>query len=238
VRLECGCVWATALPGAGHQLNRPVTISTFNGCAFLGASWSDESEAKREQCRGYVDGTLRWLDRSPPGVVVIGISDSLWVAPHVAVGQTRATESEDPQTKARYLASDFSSVVNRLRRAGQKVMIMQPIPKPIRLEGGEIKLLFDPERCSVFAVVERGCPQPVESSLELEDKMQAVPRQTISSLSTRPGVGMLDLRSFFCRRGQCSTHRGDVLLYRDAGHITVQTSRALAGIFSDAIRRL
>jgi hypothetical protein len=33
----------------------------------------------------------------------------------------------------------------------------------------------------------------------------------------------------------CSTHHGNVLLYSDAGHITVRTSKAFAQMFAGAI---
>jgi peptidoglycan/LPS O-acetylase OafA/YrhL len=230
--------FSQAVIGAGDRLGRPTTISTFNGCSFLGVSWSDELDPFKEQCRRYVDGTLGWLEQAPHGVVVIGISDSLWTAPHVAVGPTRATESADRETKAAYLESDLRSVVGRLERAGQQVLLMQPIPKPRRVEKDRIRVLFDPERCSTLAVLRGRCPAPVETPRAYEDRVQADPRATISRVAAATGASVLDLRDYFCSATTCSTHHGKLLLYRDGGHITVRTSEALAPTFADTIRRI
>jgi hypothetical protein len=215
-----------------------VTISTYNGCAFLGVSWSDETDLFKAQCRAYVDGTLQRLRGAPRGLVVIGFSDSLWVAPHIAVGPTRATETADEAAKARYLQAQLRTAVGGLRRAGQAVLLMQPVPKLERLDGDVLRVPYDPEHCTTISVIRGTCPRPLLTPRAYADRIQAQPRRTIRQVAAVTGAHVLDLRSFFCSRGICSSHHDGIPLYRDGGHITVRTSSELAGRFAEAMRRL
>jgi peptidoglycan/LPS O-acetylase OafA/YrhL len=228
--------YSEAVIGAGALLRRPVTISTFNGCAFIGASWSDESGAFKERCRGYVTGTLGWLKAAKRGVVIIAVSDSLWTDMSIAAGPTRGTETTDRRKKVTYLQADLRSVVEQLKRAGQAVLLVQPIPKPQRVHDGRIEVLFDPSRCSTWAVVQGHCPQPVNTPESYADRIQADPLTTIRRVATQTGAKVLDIRGRFCPHHTCSTHRGQLLLYRDGGHITVRTSQTLAPTFAVAMR--
>jgi hypothetical protein len=228
--------FSEAAIGSGKLLGRPVTISTFNGCSFIGASWSDQTDPFKQHCREYVQGTLRWLAHAKPGLVIIGMSDSLWIVPHIAVGPTREAESAKRESKVPYLEDDLRSVVSQLQNGGQKVLMMQPIPKPQRLDGAKIKILFDPARCSTLSVLRAACPKPVATPRAYADRLQADPRRTIRRVAAKTGASVLDLRDYFCSLNMCLTHRGRLPLYRDGGHITVGTSTALAQTFSDAIR--
>jgi len=171
-----------------------------------------------------------------PGVVVIAFSDSLWTEHSVRVGPTRATETADPRAKARYLEADLRSIVSRLRAAGHDVLLMQPLPKPWRIHGDEVDVLFDPSKCSTLSVLRSGCPKRVETSRAYEDRFQADPRSTITRVAASTGAHVVDLRDHFCSATVCSTHRGSLPLYRDGGHISVTTSDELAPTFANVIR--
>jgi peptidoglycan/LPS O-acetylase OafA/YrhL len=229
--------FSEAVIDAGRQLDRPVRISTFNGCAFLGASWSDVPDAAAVACRAYVEGTIRSFQNRPAGLVVIGFTDARWLQRNLAVGPTRDRESTDHAARDRYLEADLASIVSRLQKTGQEVLLLQPIPKPWRIDRGTIKPLYYPHHCTTISVLWVGCPKPVRLTRTYMDRLQADPRVTIRRVAAATGAKVLDFRAFFCPRNICSTHQGDGVLYRDDGHITVRTSTALAPAFARAIGR-
>jgi peptidoglycan/LPS O-acetylase OafA/YrhL len=230
--------FSEAVIGAGRALRRPVTITTYNGCSLLGTVWSDATDVQQSSCRVYVNGVLDWLTRVRRGTVIIGMSDSIWEGANVAVGATRATETSDQPAKTRYLESEIESIAGRLRGAGQQVLLMQPVPKAWAVRNGTTESLFDPERCTTFAVLRGRCPKPVALPREYEDRLQAAARRSISTAAARTGSTVLDLRAYFCPGGTCSNYRGSLILYRDAGHLTVATSSGLAKTFANRIREM
>ena len=67
--------------------------------------------------------------------------------------------------------------------------------------------------------------------------LQAESRAAVSQVAAQTGAGLLDLRPFLCTDGECSTRRGQMALYGDPAHISVDAGIALIPEFRAAVER-
>ncbi len=217
---------------AGTSLDRPVVISTTNACPFVDLYFQDNrpgwSSAQKEACRAYVRGTVDYLRHAPKGLVVIANSDEYWSSSDYSVGTDAATVTTDPVAKMTTLRAGLLSTVRELQRAGQRVMLVQTTPQ----WRGEHD--WSPLTCTNVALLNQGC----NDLLSVQDAAasQGPVRDVVAATAASTGASVWDSWRVLCPAGSCSTEAGDLIRYRDALHISVPQSEALAPAFVRAIR--
>ncbi len=220
---------------AGLRTRRPVKTFTSGGCNFIGKSWSNVSDAAQRKCTQYVEGALLFLDGARDGSVIIGLSDSVWRG-NEAVGDDRASETSDPERKVALLDRELLAAIRRIQGAGHKVTLLQPVAKYIAPETNEV--LFDYSSCSTIHVWTGHCPKAVTIPAAKVAMAQHKVRHAIALAASASGADVLDMLRVLCPEGQCANiSRSGMILYRDAGHLTVEASKLFTPIFTAWARR-
>lgn len=219
---------------ASKQLDRPVKIFTKGGCSFLGSSWSDQTDVIQNNCLQFVANVLMLLKKSDPGIVIVGMSDSIW-SRGPSVGPTRSDESNDPKIAHPYLQADLILKINQIKNDGHQVILLQPVPKFI---GNNNEVLFDHAKCNTISILYEICPKKISIELKYAQALQRAAREAISKAALLTDSSLIDLQAFFCPQTICSNKDIDgQLLYRDAGHLSVQASLRLTNLFTSALRK-
>ena len=223
-----------AVRGAGQALAQPVAVSTSTNCPVvdLELRMSAAPPAHDARCQAFVRGTLDYLRRTKPGVVVLAASDRYWTDTRFSAGVETGVLSADSHEKLATLDATLESTVAGLHEAGHRVLIVYDVP---RWDGADE---WSPVDCTVVALVTPvgSCERRMPTS-RAEDR-QGATRQILRSVADRTGAGLLDPWSRMCPDGWCANHDGGVTTYRDTNHITVHQSRALAEDFRRAIAEL
>jgi len=238
--------YSEALIGASETLDRPLFIRTAAGCpayrVFLREPETPDliDVTELEGCTPYNDGVLWRLDNAPPGLVIMGARDISWWSPTDLIDTDLLTGSEteiaakrlafaaEAAAKQTALTDGITRTIERLHAAGHQVAMVQSppsyrIPAPAWL----------PMSCSVSSIVAETCGRSV--SVADMDVLQARTRATVAKTAETSGATVLDLRSYFCPNDVCVTRIGEINLYLDDVHISVEASKNLAPIFAQFI---
>lgn len=222
--------FSEGLINATSALDRPLLISTANGCPFVDVSFtaSNQTQAWNDGCRDYAQQTLKDLTASPAGLVIISNSDVYWRDPLSVVGADRLGSRNDPDQKLEAFRDGLTSTVNALVQSGHQVLLMQTSPKWIGANQ------WDPNTCTSVEVISGQCRQRM--SLEGAEVEQGSTRAIMTAVSEATGAALWDSWDALCTDGWCSTHTEDgVLRYRDANHISVPQSESLTGVLESVL---
>jgi len=208
---------------AGRQLDRPLVISTTQGCPFIDAFMELESDIKwwhSEECRAYVDDRLAWLKTQPPGTVVLSNDDSYWRQEGFAVGLDPQSLSVQPDDRLRTFREGLTRTVKSIQAAGHHVVVVQTIPH----------FSWSPVQCTMSEVWTGDC----KSQMPIPQEAQGV-RAIVDDVARGTGARVIDLQETLCPEGVCQTEVDGVVRYRDGGHLSVAASQALGSVFAQAI---
>jgi len=219
----------------GQYFSSAVTIVTKGGCAFIGRYWSDRLDSEASRCNKFNDDVVDRLKSARKGVVILGMSDSIWRTSGLSVGPSREMATRDIAQQQAYLYKELELKVKKIQSYGHRVILLLPVPKFVSIEN---KVLFDPKQCNFVSILDGNCPFPVTLSLEHQDKLQYLARQSLSNAAKSTGSKIIDLRSFLCDEKFCNIMKDGELLYRDAGHISVQTSNILGPVLTGQMDNL
>lgn len=221
--------FSEAIIGAANTLGRPAIVTTLNNCPFFGAAIEkvNDRNAIYRHCDSFFPATMQWLVRQSPGVVVIATRDSPYGDPTVRLGLDGGETSLDPEVKLRSMVAGMTETVSALRVAGHEVVLVQDTPS----FGGEHD--YEPTECTFVEILNGACGQvlPFESVQVRQEPARAALREVAAAT----GATVLDLRDQFCSTDGCPSRSGEMILYRDRGHISVPASTSLADEFSQAI---
>ena len=211
--------------GASGQ---PLKIATANACPFIDVQLRSTA-ARLSKCRPFVRKTLGWLERQPPGDVVISGSSSYWTSSIYSVGSTADSMSDDQDAKDARLVAGLEAVVRDLQAAGHRVILVQDVPYFAS------PYAADPQQ---FSAIELATRDDLGAQLPraVADATQQAALDGVAAAAKATGAELLDLRGYFCPGSICRTQLGDLYLYRDDGHISVGASRALAPLVRQALR--
>jgi peptidoglycan/LPS O-acetylase OafA/YrhL len=222
-----------ALVEAAKITNNPVQIITKGGCSFLGMSWSNVNDREAAKCLKFIDETMKLMSSSPSGLVIIGLSDSIWRdLGKLAVGSNRSSETKDFSISFNYLLNDFVGKINSLKDSGHHVLLILPAPKFMTEDN---RLLFDYTQCSSLGIILQNCPIVVTTTLEYQERFQSHARGAIFKAAAFTNSRTLDLLTIICKDGDCLNIKNKEILYKDAGHLTVKYSQSLAGNFEEEL---
>ncbi len=220
--------FSEAVIRAGEALGRPVTIFTVHGCPFMDVReyLGPIDPALEPGCADYVQGALEWLKGQPAGLVILSSSSSPW-----SPAEFSTIESEPwsmTTSTSAYLESVITTTVQEVQAMGNEVLLVMTVPHfsmtPYQLDYG---------RCSLWAILGDGCTQTMPQ--DVTDRAQGNLRTAIANAEASTDAGVLDLRDYFCPSSMCASRQGELVLYADAGHVSVAASEALADRFAQRI---
>ena len=213
--------------GATKAAGRPLTIATDNSCPFIDV-YLHSTAAPNSQCRQFVQKTLKWLKRQPPGDVVLSGSSVYWNSRVFSAGESPDALTSQREPKDAILEKALESTIRQLQRAGHRVILMQDVPY------FAAPYASDPRQFSAVDLA-RGADHSTVMSRAFADEDQKAPRAGIAAAAKATGALLVDPRSYFCPQEQCTTQLGDLYLYRDDGHITIGASQQLVPLISAAL---
>ena len=218
-----------AVIGAGDASGRAVVVATLNSCPFvLGyLDWPAIGRPAAERCHAQVRSTLTQLQSASPGDVVLAATDRYWLEPDFAFGSTSGTVTNDTAGKLATLEANLTTTVTALQQAGHRVLMVQTIPRNSQPHR------WKPEECSLLDMLTAGCGNAMP--LHTAEDYQAGPRAAVTAVGQRTGAGVLDLGPTLCPGGICSVHAVGFIRMKDATHISVTQSEALAPVFEAAL---
>ncbi|MFW5471878.1 acyltransferase family protein [Knoellia sp. CPCC 206450] len=220
-----------AVRGAGRSSGRPVTVSTATNCPVLDIAVSKVGGPPGHDtgCRRFVQGTLRFLDGAPPGLVVLAASDRYWTDPGFAAGPVGGTVSTDPEVKLRVATTGLASTVRTLQGSGHSVILVADVP---RWDGADS---WTPVDCTVVSLVLAVGSCEREMPLSHVEARQGEFAEVLREVGRTTGAEVLDVTATLCPDGWCSNRMDGVTAYRDTNHLTVARSEALAPQFAAAL---
>jgi len=215
---------------AAESTGHPVRVATANSCPFYDTFLKSTAEP-HSPCRAFVQDTLTYLEKQPPGIVVISSSSVYWNSRVFSAGPTPDSMTRDRAAKREALTAGLESSVKRLQASGHQVVLVQDVPyfsKP---------LTSDPQQFSAIRIAS-GSNLAVTMPVAQANANESAARQAFTDVAERNGATLIDLRDFFCPNALCSTQLDGMYLYRDEGHISISASEALAGTFATALATL
>ena len=219
-----------AVKTSGETLDRPVVVATTNSCPFVDVPLVrlDKDDSWNQACRGFVDGSLSYLGRSDPGVVIISNIDTYWDSPEYAVQTAQSSESTRPGAKLESLSRGLTETVGTLQSAGHEVLLVQTIP---RWSGSDT---WRTASCTIWRIADDQCVQ--EMPVSHAEARQGDVRQVITTVGRQSSSPVLDLWPVLCEKASCSTQGSEFpLYYRDGLHVSVPEGAALAPEFESAL---
>ncbi len=215
---------------ASRALDSPVHILTAAGCPFADVYRQADRfprEADR-RCKEMYEKTKSELEASPPGLVVLSVTDSYWWQAGYEIGTNQRDLASSPTRRAQALEAGIISAVRALQASGHHVLLVEPPPRI-----GHPGYDWNPVACSLLQVIRSGCE--VEVPLAVLDSYQGQAVRSVRIAASRTGMQTIDLRSSLCSPRSCSAVVDGHLQWMDATHISPKASRRLAARFVSAI---
>jgi hypothetical protein len=227
--------------GASVALQRSLVPRTYGGCPFADVYISQVALRAEGSpgCQKFVEERLQWLEASPAGLVIVANAEFYFRDPAYSAGSGPSTASIDERSKVAAYASGLESVVTRLQRAGHKVLIVQPIPN-FRLDSDKESLQrwSGVADCPMIRVVTGSCAMSAPETLAAIATRQQPVWTATADVAARSGAGLLDVKDRLCPNGECPVQQGNVVMYREYLHLTVQGVRTLIPDFLGAMKAL
>lgn len=212
---------------AANSLKLNAIVATKSSCPFANVrlwNWSKEDTT----CSYFVSKSLAWLVDNKPDVVVIASSTDGYVRqPYFTFRNSTLTEKfVTPEEKAGALSVRLEQVLNILRYAGVRAIVVQPVPKfdewkPIAMPPLKI---YGPT-----SWLEKTTPRTTAAT----NRQLAVDAN--AEAANNAGAHIIDFFDTLCPNDPCSTRNEFGWAYRDNGHISVATSRRLVEQFVELL---
>jgi peptidoglycan/LPS O-acetylase OafA/YrhL len=191
-----------------------LVVLTKRECTPAAVTIRGISEARAySQCGAWRLNELRRIERIGTATVVIS-SDSAYIAygPH---GEELAGRANADALEAGYVAT-----LRRIRRAGLSAVVIHDTPEaPI-----------DVPSCVSENV-------DALSSCTFKQKRMWDRNFDLRAARRVPGISVINLTPEICPKGLCRAVIGNVLVYRDSGHLTVTYARTLSPWLEPTLRR-
>ena len=202
-------------------------VATKSSCPFANLrlwNWSKEDTT----CSYFVSKSLAWLVKNKPDVVVIASSTDGYVRqPYFTFRNSTLSESYvTPEEKAGAISDRLAQVLNILRYAGIRAVVVHNVPKfdewkPIAMP--PIKML------GPASWINKTIPRDVA----LGNRQLALDAETTAVTNAKASA--IDFFDTLCPSNPCTTHGPNGWIYRDNGHISVAASKRLAEGFAKAL---
>ena len=166
------------------------------------------------ECDAWREHALRRIERMDPKPLVVASSATFY---RVYDGGRRL----GPKESAERLQAGWVRTLERLRRAGAEVVVVEDSPDAPG---------------STVSCVRRSLKKLGRCAFD-RDKALSFPHVASRAARAVDGVRLVDPVGRFCLRRVCPAVIGDVLVYRNGGHVTATYARTMARWFDRRLRR-
>lgn len=223
---------------AAKQTGHPLVAATAYGCPFLTTGYSQPDrnapeDAGYKRCPKFASDTLTWLKQQPRGLVIIANSDSYVEIPRLRV----VTPGTSAHGGANHYFTLLAQTVRSLQTDGFQVAIIAGPPHfDIRAPRFPAQFDWDPAECTLWAQLRNTCMNALP--LRVADQYQAHYLEGLAKVQRATNSTLIDLSRAFCTASECPTQNGQIQVYRDGRHITVDASMHLTSRFALEINTL
>lgn len=202
----------------------PFLQATMSGCApTVGIAQINpevgQTSTWAERCISFNDTVIGYLEKHPEIRTVIMSSVYNQVLDPERSGLVR----DDDQVKMvrfNYQSgkSRYEETINQLRRSGRRVVLIGPTPTV----GADLAVCTERSEMGLITLGEYStCTVSREAAREFRDTVSRL----FDYLGQVEGVETVDIFDIFCDAAICAPVRDNVLLFRDAGHISVEGAK-------------
>jgi peptidoglycan/LPS O-acetylase OafA/YrhL len=216
-----------AVAAAANEQGYDFTVATRSGCPFVDVAVRGGDVP--DDCRRWVQETLRGLEEASPALVVIASDSTAYVngdqfSMRDAANTAVAESSED---KARIWGLGLERVVRQLDEAGVPTVIVHTIPQfPDNrfMECPPVRVFGDEASCAASS-----------SRQAIEAQQRATREAELAAVGGIASSRTIDVTDDLCTETQCVTFADGKWLYRDGAHLTVEHSKTLTDRFAELI---
>lgn len=199
----------------------PFAQATMSSCApAIGIAQTDPqaglTRAWAEQCIAFNDAVMLYLDASPEIQTVILSSVYNQVLDPERAGIVRDA-NEISVVGLDYLTGQqhFEETVNRLRATGRRVVLIGATPTV----GANLAVCVERREMGLITLGEHSDCTIARTAAE---EYRSSVFRLFEDLGRIVGVETIDIFDIFCNATTCAPVRDDVILFRDASHISVE----------------
>lgn len=215
--------FAEPLVAAAKAVRADAVVATLDDCPFADVSIVQSNYAAlRPLCRNFYTGSLRYMLRTRPSLVVIA------ARPDKYISRSGFTLSYGRHWHGSELAAwkaGLRSTVQQLSRRGIHVDVVHPVPS----------LQFDSGGCATLLVVTWSCKTTRPRAAIAAARRTLVATEN-AAVAPFPTASAVDFIGAVCGATSCSTIAGHTDLYRDPLHLSVAGASLLEGRFERLIR--
>lgn len=219
---------------AARTADAHLQIATLRGCPVTEVDFDlkpgETGETTPSQCHAFMEGSLDALVADPPDVVVLAASTDQWVYRDkiTIIDPTTQDPASDTATEAELYEDSLVAIIDRLRSAGSRVVLLDVIPKPYTWDFRDcsnLAVIVDASRClpDVFAVNVH--PEPRAANA------------LHARAAERAGAQTWSFQEQICPDRRCASERGGELVWSDPGHISRTTAKRLAPFVAERLQR-
>ncbi|WP_420112473.1 acyltransferase family protein [Pseudactinotalea sp.] len=212
-----GTQWFPALEAIGRERNWRIETYSKSSCPPTAAERivADETDGIRlEDCRTWLAEVTERVRAADPDLVIVTAYSSAYEYAQPAddrLGEPSAVEP-DPAV------AGYASLWQQWRDQGIEVAAIAAIP---RTQGESV-----PDCVAAHPDDLSACSTP---------RAEALPPDPLVAAAEETGAGLIDLTAEFCDDSTCYPVIGDLVVYRDFGHLSHEYSRALAPALETAL---
>ncbi|MFY7067349.1 acyltransferase family protein [Nocardiopsis changdeensis] len=185
--------WVPALMGLGEERGWRLVLYTKSSCAFTDTMTKGPEGGPYESCQEWNRAVVEELTELRPDLVVTSSSTS-------AVPAQGGEEDRVPM-----LAEGMTRLWGELGEVSGPIVALRDTPR---------------QRRDVVECVARNPEDPGECTIPLSEAFKRDDPQE-RAVDSLPGeTALVDMSDLFCAGGECPAVIGNVMVYRDSGHIT------------------
>lgn len=216
---------------AANRQGLDLTLATISECPFVDLVVGYAHRFNGGRCRTFVERSLTAIQAARPDLVVIASSSSSYLNfrerfrfedPYTGERATTAAET------ARFWEEGLSSVLRRLHEAGIPTIVVHTVPHfPA----------FSLHACPAYRMYLRdaACATSLTPREVMVQQREARAAESRALVAVPSAIGV-DFTDDLCNSDGCPTRRGDVWLYKDSSHLSVQGALTLTSRFDELIR--
>lgn len=208
--------WLPTLHRYGKARKWRIVAHTKSACSFSQADLPRASSSKRyTSCMTWNDKVLSRLKKDKPRVVVVALYNKY----------ARKTSAANTNKKRQIaMTKGIRSSWRSVGRAGSRVVVLNSTPYIGRPYPGRPKWEA-PDCVAANRKKPRACDAPATPALTARSLWTAQDRSRVLNGLSR--VNVIDLNPKLCGPKTCPVVFGNVLMYRDAHHLTATGARSL-----------
>jgi peptidoglycan/LPS O-acetylase OafA/YrhL len=205
---------------ASRQLGYDTTVVTLDGCPYVDLIVRPRSGS--QGCRQFYLETTAALIRQRPNLVIIGGRTDQYVYED-GVGEPGQPLSHSTPVRLTLWVRGLTSTLRALNGHGIPVVVVDPVPSLPVPEGD----------CAVIRILTATCAGSVSRS-RVAAELGPVIRAQDRSVRTASRSTVVDFEDELCGR-RCSAMRGNITLFLNALHLSVDGAKTLTRNFREII---